>query len=176
MISVPPSHELSSYYQSYLKYISADADLLSLIKEQALSTQHFLATIPADKESFVYAPGKWRLKEVVGHICDAERILSYRALRISRNDKTPLAGFEENLYTPNSNYQSRSLRNIAEEFATVRQASISLFSNMSDEMFDRRGFANDSDVSVRAICFFIAGHERHHLQVIKDRYLNLTSK
>jgi hypothetical protein len=172
MISVPPAQQLSTYYQSYLKYIPADADLLSLIKEQAVSTPHFLSSVPADKESFVYAPGKWMLKEVAGHICDTERILSYRALRISRGDRTPLPGYDENLYTPNSNYGKRSLQNISDELATVRQATISLFSNMDKNMYDRTGTANDSEVSVRAICFFIAGHQSHHLEVIRQRYLS----
>jgi uncharacterized damage-inducible protein DinB len=171
MIRVPKAEELTPYYQSYLKYIPVDADLLSLIKEQANATQQFLASIPKEKESFAYAGGKWMLKEVVGHLCDTERILAYRALCFARNDKTPLAGFDENSYTPNSNYSSRSLKNIAEELATVRTASISLFSNMSDEMFERTGTANNNSYTARQMLFFIAGHEKHHLAVINERYL-----
>jgi hypothetical protein len=171
MIRAPKAEELSSYYQSYLKYIPPDADLISLVNEQAAATQNFLLSIPADKESFAYTDGKWMLKEVVGHICDTERIMCYRALRFSRNDRTPLPGYDENIYTPNSNYHSRSLKNIAEEFATVRIATISLFSNMNGDMFDRKGIANDNELSVRAVLFMIAGHERHHLGVIKERYL-----
>jgi hypothetical protein len=171
-MKLPKAEDLSQYYRTYLKYIPADADLLSLIKEQAATTPHFLSSVPADKESFAYAPGKWMLKEVVGHICDAERILSYRALRISRGDKTPLAGFDENMYTPNSNYSKRSLQNISDELATVRQATISLFSNMDKNMYDLTGTANNTEVSVRAICFFIVGHQSHHLEVIRQRYLS----
>jgi hypothetical protein len=171
MIRVPAASELSAYYQSYLKYIPADSDLLSLIKQQAETTQQFIASIPEQKESFAYADGKWMLKEVVGHLCDTERILSYRALCFSRNDKTPLAGFDENSYTPNSNYNSRTLKNIAEELATVRRSSIALFSNMSEDMFERKGTANHNSHSARHMLFFICGHERHHLSVIKERYL-----
>src|SRR2546423_104704 len=103
MIRTPRADELTLYYQSYLKYIPADADLLSVIKEQAGITQQFLSSVPKEKESHAYAEGKWTVKEVVGHLCDTERILSCRALRFSRNDKTPLPGFDENTYTPNSN-------------------------------------------------------------------------
>jgi uncharacterized damage-inducible protein DinB len=171
MISIPKAEELTPYYQSYLKYLPADADLLSLIKDQAASTQQFIASVPEEKESYAYARGKWMLKEVVGHLCDTERILSYRALRFSRNDQTPLSGFDENTYTPNSNYALRSLKNIGEEFAAVRQSSIALFSNMSEEMFDRRGMANNNSHTARHMLFFIVCHERHHLGVIKEKYL-----
>src|SRR3954464_12863087 len=129
MVRVPRADELTPYYQTYLKYIPADADLISLVNEQTDATQKFLSSIPADKESYAYADGKWMLKEVVGHLCDTERILSYRALRFSRADRTPLPGFDENTYTPNSNYKSRTIKNIAEELASVRRATISLFSN-----------------------------------------------
>ena len=172
MIRVPRADELNIYYQSYLKYIPADADLLSVIKEQAGISQQFLSSIPKEKESYAYAVGKWTVKEVVGHLCDTERILSCRALRFSRNDKTPLPGFDENTYTPNSNYSSRSLKNIADELAAIRQSSISLFSNMSSDMFDRVGTANNSEYTVRSMLFMIAGHERHHLQVIREKYLS----
>lgn len=141
-----------------------------LIKEKDV-IQKFLQSIPESKASSAYADGKWLLKEVVGHLCDTERILSYRALRISRNDKTPLPGFDENEYTPNSNYKTRSLSNIAEEFKSIRESSITLFNNMNEDMFDRKGITNNSEVCVRNLLFFIVAHERHHLKVIQERYL-----
>jgi hypothetical protein len=171
VITVPKKEELTPYYQSYLKYIPADSDLLALIKEQALSTQQFIASIPKEKESYAYADGKWMVKEVIGHLCDTERILSYRALCFSRNDKTPLPGFDENHYTPNSNYAARSLKNIAEEFAAVRQSTIALFANMDEAMLNRKGNANNGEYSARTMLFMLVGHERHHLGVIKERYL-----
>ncbi len=170
-IRKPKPEELNSYYQTYLKYVPED-DILAALITQAEVTQKFLKTIPESKASAAYAPGKWLLKEVAGHLCDTERILSYRALRISRNDKTALPGFDENEYTPNSNYASRTLSNIADEFRTIRESSISLFSNMSGEMYERRGITNKADVCVRDILFFIVGHERHHLDVIRERYLS----
>ena len=171
IILKPVPSELSDYYQTYLKYISED-DLLDALIKQKKTTQNFLRSIPDAKASFAYATGKWMLKEVVGHLCDTERILTYRALRFSRNDRTPLSGFDENAYTPNSNYKSRTLSNIAEENKAVGESTIALFTNMSEEMFDRKGLANQSEVSVKALLFFIVAHERHHLKVIQERYLS----
>ena len=169
-ISKPSPSDLSGYYQSYLHYVPED-DLLQALKEQKTVIENFVSSISTAKESFRYAEGKWMLKEVLGHLCDTERILSYRALRIARNDKTPMSGFDENHYTPNSNYKDRTLKNISEEFLAVRTATILLFENMSEEMLDRKGIANDSDVTVRTILFFMVAHARHHLGVIKERYL-----
>jgi hypothetical protein len=169
-ISKPSISDLSEYYQSYLHYVPED-DLLLVLKEQKKVFEDFLASVPSSKETFRYADGKWMLKEVVGHLCDTERILSYRALRVARNDKTPMSGFDENHYTPDSNYKDRSLKNISEELLAVRAATILLFENMSEEMFDRKGIANNNEVTARAILFFIAAHARHHMHVIKERYL-----
>jgi hypothetical protein len=169
-ISKPPVSDLSGYYQSYLLYVPED-DLMQVLKQQKTDIENFVSSIPVNKESFRYAEGKWMLKEVMGHLCDAERILSYRALCFARNDKTPLPGFEENEYTPNSNYKDRSLKNIAEELLTVRAGTILLFENMSVEMLDRKGTANNSSVTAKGILFFIVAHARHHMGVIKERYL-----
>ncbi|SRR5258706_316523 len=169
-ISKPSLFDLSEYYQTYLHYVPED-DLLQALKEQKTLIENFVNGIPPARETFRYAEGKWMVKEVVGHLCDTERILSYRALRIARNDKTPMAGFDENHYTPNSNYKDRTLKNISEEFLAVRTATILLFENMSEEMFDRKGIANDIEITVRAILFFAVAHVRHHMNVIKERYL-----
>lgn len=171
-IGIPKASELSDYYQGYLKYVKADDDLLELIRRQRDETQQFLSSIDEDRASFVYAPEKWQLKEVVGHVCDTERIMSYRALRIARKDKTPLHGFDENHYTPASNYNKRSLKNISEELKTVRDATLSLISNFEAEMIDFKGTANDNEISVRAIIYMIYVHQQHHLAVIKERYLS----
>ncbi len=167
----PSAENLYSYYKTYLKYVPEDDILAALIAQKEV-TQKFLNAIPEEKASKAYAEGKWLLKEVAGHLCDTERILTYRALRFSRNDKTPLPGFEENEYTPNSNYNKRTLANIAGEFKVIRESSISLFSNLSEEMYDRRGISNNADISVRDLLFFVVAHERHHLNVIRERYLS----
>jgi hypothetical protein len=172
MMSVrkPLASELSPYYQTYLKYVEED-DLLAALIKQTEITGKFLSTIPENQASSAYAEGKWLLKEVVGHLCDTERILAYRALRFSRNDKTPLPGFDENEYTLNANYKVRSLSNISDEFKAVRESSLVLFKNMSEEMYDRRGTSNNAAVGVRDLLFFIVAHERHHLHVMRERYL-----
>src|ERR1041385_3231384 len=139
-ISKPSPADLSKYYQSYLHHVPED-DLLQALKEQKKVFQDFLDSISPEKEIFRYAEGKWMLKEIAGHLCDTERILTYRALRIARNDKTLMSGFDENFYALNSNYKDRSLKNITEELLAVRQASILLFENMSAEMFDQSGTA-----------------------------------
>jgi hypothetical protein len=169
-ISKPSPSDLSGYYQTYLHYVPED-DLLQALKEQKTVIENFVSGISPDKETFRYADGKWMLKEVIGHLCDTERILSYRALRIARNDQTPLPGFDENHYIPNSNYKDRTLKNISGEFLAVREASILLFQNMNEKMLDRKGIASDSDVTVRGILFFLVAHARHHMNVIRERYL-----
>ena len=171
MIEVPKPEELSEYYQSYLKYVEPGDDLVALIRKQREETINFLAGITEDKASYAYAPGKWQLKEVVGHVCDTERILAYRALRISRKDNTPLPGFDENAYTPASNYGVRSLKNISEELATVRDSTISLIENFSPSMHGLKGICNDIEISVRAIVFMIYVHQAHHMGVIREKYL-----
>jgi len=171
-ITVPKPEELSDYYQSYLKYLNAEDDLMELIRRQRDETLQFLASISEDRAGFIYAPGKWQLKEVVGHVCDTERILSYRALRIARKDKAPLQGFDENHYTPASNYNQRTLKNISEELRTVRDATLSLISNFNPEMLDFKGTANDQEISVRGVIYMIYVHQKHHMTIIRDRYLS----
>ena len=171
-IAVPKPEELSTYYQSYLKYLNPEDDLLELIRRQRDETQQFLVSISEERAGFVYAPGKWQLKEVAGHVCDTERIMCYRALRISRKDNTPLQGFDENHYTPASNYNQRTLKNISEELRTVRDATLSLISNFNPEMLDFKGMANDQEISVRGVIYMIYVHQKHHMTIIKDRYLS----
>jgi hypothetical protein len=171
IIAVPKAEELSNYYQGYLKYLNADDDLFELILKQRDETQTFLSAIDETRAGYSYAPGKWQLKEVVGHVCDTERIMCYRALRIARKDRTPLPGFDENLYTPASNYSMRSLKSISEELKTVREAALSLIGNFSPEMIDFKGIANDQEISVRAVIYMIYVHQQHHMRVISERYL-----
>ncbi len=171
MLIAPPAAEtLTSYYRSYSKYIPEE-DLLDALSNATAEIEGFLKLIPKDKEEFRYDDGKWMLKEVIGHLCDTERILSYRALRIARNDKTPLAGFEENDYVKSSNFYKRNLNSIGVELLLVREATIALFTSLEEEDFDKYGTANETSISVRALLYMIVGHQRHHFNVIKERYL-----
>ena len=166
----PPTFEnLNDYYKSYWKYLKDD-DILEALKSQGDKTMDWLSSIEADKENYAYLEGKWMVKEVIGHLCDTERILAYRALRFSRNDKTPLTLFDENSFIKESNFRNRSLKNICDEWKTIRAATISLFNSMTDEIADRIGIVNGVRVSPRIVLYFILVHERHHLQVIKDKY------
>jgi hypothetical protein len=169
-IQLPNKENLPGYYQNYFQYIT-ETDLYEALVKQKIETNNFLKTIPAEKEDFRYAPEKWMLKEVVGHVSDTERVLCYRAMRFSRNDSTVLSGFDENTYVPNSNFKNISLEEISEEKSAIRQSNILLFKNMNEEMLDRKGTANKMELSARALLFFIVAHERHHLKVIKERYL-----
>lgn len=169
-ISKPDISQLSDYYKSYLKYVPEE-DLLEELANQKEQTSSFLRSMPESKHSFAYAPDKWQIKELVGHLCDTERILVYRALRFSRNDSTPLSGFEENDYVSNANFQERKWSSLCEEKLAIGNATLSFFSSLNPETFDLVGSANKTNVSVRALLFFIIAHERHHIQVIKDRYL-----
>ena len=167
---MPVASELNEYYQSYLKVLQTD-DLLEALVLQKNTTSEFWASIPAAKETFRYAEGKWSVRELAGHLCDTERILAYRALRFARKDQTPLSGFDENQYVAHSNFHGIPLKDIAVQKETIRESTISLFRSFPQASFDHTGLANNNPVSVRAILFFIVAHEIHHLGVVKERYL-----
>jgi uncharacterized damage-inducible protein DinB len=169
-VALPLIQNLSPYYQSYLPYIKED-DLLVALNNASDEMDAFLQSIPAEKETFRYAENKWMVKEVVGHLADTERILTYRALRFARNDQTPVEGFEENDYVKYANFNKRPLRSIGVEFMLVREATLSFFNSLEETDFDRTGTANKNPVSVRSILFFIIAHQRHHFKVISERYL-----
>lgn len=163
--------EFNPYYGTYInktKGLSLREDLLKS-GEQTIS---FLKSIPKEKLEFRYAEGKWTIKEIVQHLMDAERVFTYRALRIAREDQTPLPGFEQDDYILPSKANSRSIDEIINEYQAIRLASVALFDSFSDTMLKALGTASKSPVSVRAIGFIIMGHEIHHCEVIKERYLS----
>jgi hypothetical protein len=170
-ILAPAFENLNTYYQSYWNHLSPGEDMLKALADQQIATEKWLSLLPEHAGELVYQPGKWMLKEVIGHLCDAERILSYRALRFARFDDTELHGFDENDFTRASNYAARTLSDISHEWNTIREATITLFTNMSPEALDHTGVANGTKVTPRIILYFILVHQRHHLQIIKDRYL-----
>lgn len=139
--------------------------------EQSLSeTASLLVHTPEDKMQYAYADGKWTVATVMLHIIDCERIFNYRALRIARNDQTPLPGFDENNYAESSNASHRSKESLLEEYLAVRRATLALYQNFSGDMLERKGVANGYVFSVEMIGAITAGHELHHLQVLRDRY------
>lgn len=169
-IARPTADEFAPYYGTYVGRVPGEDALPGLVAQRQ-STAAFLAAIPEAKAGFRYAPGKWSVREVIGHVADAERIFAYRLLRIARGDATPLASFDENLYVPNGQFERRSLADIAAEFATVRDATLSLVQSLDAGALARMGTASQKPVSARALAWIIAGHEIHHLAVIRERYL-----
>jgi hypothetical protein len=165
----PQADEYAAFYQKYIDTVSDS--VLAELDHQANSFPAFLNGISADKASFAYAEGKWTIKELVGHIIDTERIMVYRALRVGRNDKTPLPGFEENDYVSNAHFCDRTLQSLAEEFAVLRKANMYLLRSFTEEEIQRRGVSNGTDISVRALIFILAGHLNHHRTIIEQRYL-----
>ena len=135
-----------------------------------------IRSLPDEKLLFRYAAGKWTIKEVLVHMIDSERIFSYRALRIARNDTTPIPGFEQDDYTKYGNANDRSIDNIMEEYDAVRGATIAFFDGLSDDAFTRKGTASDYPVTVRAIAHQIVGHERHHVKILREKYLPAAQK
>ena len=146
-------------------------ELLPGLRSEFKKAYDFYLTVSEDKLVYRYAEGKWTIKEIISHLIDTERIFCYRALRFARQDKTPVAGFDENDYVEASNANNRAIEELLEEYASVRAASISLFKSFSDADLLRKGMAGSGEVSVRALGFLIIGHEKHHINVIKERYL-----
>jgi len=170
LIRKPVAGDYAPYYERYVAAAETD-DILACLISQKTDILAFLKDIVWEKWELAYAEGKWSLAEVVLHCMDAERIFAYRALRIARGDSTPLPGFEQDDYVPNSGADSRTPASIVDEFEAVREATIHLFKNFSDDMWERRGTASDAEVTVAALAYIIAGHWEHHLRVIRERYL-----
>ena len=146
-------------------------DILATFEEQRRQTLLLLCGRSEAEGDLRYAPDKWTLKEVLGHLNDTERIMSYRALRIARGDQTPIEGFEQDDYVRNAPFARRPLADLIEDYIAVRRATISLFRNLDDAAWIRRGVANKNEISVRALAYIIAGHELHHRRMLEEKYL-----
>jgi len=166
----PNSNEYAEYYDRYVSLVP-EGDIVVTLERQLDSTLALLRSIDESTACKRYAPDKWSIKEVVGHMIDAERVFIYRALCFARNDNTPIAGFEQDDYVRNAKSDQRQLADLASEFDIVRKGSISLFRTFDDEEWSRIGRASDAECSVRALAYMIAGHEVHHINVLKTRYL-----
>ena len=165
----PAAAEYDPYYARYIDKVP-EGDLLRTLEDQARETQRLLAGLSDAKALHRYAPGKWSIKEVIGHVADTERVYSYRALRFARADATSLPGFDENAWVPAGDFDARPLADLAAELDAVRRATLALLRGLDAAALARRGTANDAAVSVRAIAWIIAGHERHHVALLHERY------
>lgn len=169
-IPEPYEYPKSSYFAEYLNFETED-HLLDILKSQHTELLEICQNLAKGQETFAYAPGKWSLQQLLGHIIDTERIFSYRALAISRGEKQALPSFDENEYLLHAQYESQDFTHMLTQYRHVRQASISLIESFSTSQANQLGNANGQSVSVRALAWMIAGHEKHHIQVIKERYL-----
>jgi uncharacterized damage-inducible protein DinB len=169
IIARPQPDECAPYYGRYISLVEGD-DILSRLDHQRRQTMMLLSGRNEKDGDFRYAPGKWSAKEVLGHVCDTERIFAYRALRISRADATPLAGFEQDDYVRNGPFANRPLSDLVEDFIAVRRATLSLLRNLDEPAWMRRGVASKNEVTVRALAYMIAGHELHHRKILEEKY------
>jgi uncharacterized damage-inducible protein DinB len=170
-IEKPKEGEYAPYAIMYIGLLPDDGLVLKHLRDNLEATKKFILALPAEKLAYRYAEGKWTIKEILVHISDDERIYAYRALRFARNDKTELPGFEQDDYARYSRANERDLDDILEELTTVRNATISLFNSFDNDALTRAGVANGHVMSVRAAAYHIAGHELHHINIIKERYL-----
>ena len=166
----PQTDEFAEYYGSYINLVP-DANILNTLKKQHAETSALISSLSEEQGSLRYAPGKWSIKELIGHLIDSERIFAYRALRFGRNDKIDLPGFDQNGYIENADFDSRTMADLASEYSHVRSATLDLFEHLTNEAWARRGVANESPITVRAIAWIISGHELHHLARIRSDYL-----
>lgn len=170
MLQRPLESEYPPYYAAYIKLVP-EGELLSILKESLVKTKELFESISEANEQFRYAPGKWSIKEVLGHMTDTEKIMSYRLLRFGRGDQTALAGFDEKLYVEGSHVNQLPMKSILDDFTATREATITLVQNMPEAAWAKKGFANNNQISTRALAYIIAGHTTHHRKIITDRYL-----
>jgi hypothetical protein len=167
----PP--EPSEYQPAYARYISLvpGSNLAATLETQLAHSLPMLHQISSEKSLHRYAPGKWSIKEVLGHIIDGERIFTYRALRFARNDQTPLPGFDQDPYVAAANFDTRNWSELIEEFEHVRRSTVLFFRGLGPEAMLRSGTASQAPITVRALGYVVAGHELHHMQILRERYL-----
>jgi len=165
----PEAGEFAEYYGKYIAKVPG-SDLTGILESERLQMTRLFAGRGERDGSFRCAPGKWTIKEILGHVTDAERIFTYRALRIGRGDETPLSSFEQDDYVKNGGFAERKLADLVAEFDAVRVASISLFRSFDDAAWGRRGTASQKPVTVRALGFITAGHQIHHRMILEESY------
>jgi uncharacterized damage-inducible protein DinB len=170
-ITKPNPDEYAPYYEKYISKVKTD-DPVEALEEGKKKLIKFISKLGKKQLKYRYAEDKWTIKEILQHLIDGERIFTYRALRFARNDKSPLPGFDEKAYTPASRASGRKIKSILEEYEAVRNATIALYKNLDEEMLFRSGTASDNKMSVRGLLYVTLGHELHHLEVIREKFLN----
>ncbi len=166
----PESTEYAHFYSTYVELVDK-TNIISTLNNQMHEVFTLMNSVPGNKAYFKYAPDKWTLKEVLGHMIETERVFSFRALAISRGEKQEIPGMDQDEYMEGNNYNKRTISNLTNEYLAVRVSTIHLLSSMTKEMISRKGTASGTEVTVRALAFIMAGHVAHHFEILKDRYL-----
>ena len=169
-VSRPAPSEFAPYYGTYINKVG-DGDVLDILARQIDQTVSELSRVSEKDSLYRYAPGKWSIREVVGHLADTERIFVYRGLCFARGETQSLPGFDENAFVAHARFDDRPLGDHLKEFAAIRQASLHFFRGLNAEEWMRKGMANNNPYTVRTIPYIVAGHETHHLGVLRERYL-----
>ncbi len=167
----PVETEYAPYYQNYVDQVSEN-DVMAVLRSEIDDLDLLLNRVPAERETYAYAEGKWTIREIVGHLIDGERVFGYRALCIARGERQNLPGFEQDDYLQASPYNHIELEDLLSEMRLVRLSNIAMFRRLDEESWSRVGTANNNQVTVRALAFIMAGHVRHHMNVLRERYLN----
>ncbi|MFN2577182.1 MAG: DinB family protein [Pyrinomonadaceae bacterium] len=167
----PSETEYAAYYQTYVNQVS-ETDIMAVLRGELDELDVLLARVPAEKETYAYAEGKWTTRQIIGHLIDGERVFGYRALCIARGETQNLPGFDQNDYMLTAPYSHIELEDLLSELRLVRLSNIAMFRSLDEGAWSRVGTANRNDVTVRALAFIMAGHVRHHTNVLKERYLN----
>jgi hypothetical protein len=167
----PNQTDYLPYQEVYIKTVEGN-NILKVLGEQLVSITEFINSIPEDKGIYSYSNYKWTIKEVIEHITDTERVFAYRALCIARGEKKILPGFDQDDYAKAADSNNRKLSDLVDEFRKVREANLSLFKNFNDDVINKRGNVNNYQITVNAILYIIAGHANHHLNILKEKYLN----
>lgn len=171
-IERPIEGEYGAYYGGYIKRVPPSADVLQMLQEQIqLVRERFLSLTPAQLQ-FRFAPQEWSVLEMLGHLCDTEQIMAYRAMCLARNERLPLAGFDQDLYVQASNFDEQSSLELVQRFEYLRRANLLMIRNFSPEMLLRSGTVSENPMTVRAIVYILAGHVLHHLESLENDYLN----
>jgi uncharacterized damage-inducible protein DinB len=167
----PTDSAAASYMQRYIQLVPDDGNLLIHLEDIFSETEEIIHPLPEEKMNYRYAPDKWTIKDMLVHMADAERVFIYRALRFSRGDETALAGYEESLFAKYARANDREKEDIMREYSLVRESSIAFIESLSDEALERKGMANNYLLSVRFLVNLIYGHHKHHLNILRERYL-----
>lgn len=165
----PVSGDCAQYYEKYIALVNGNT-IDEIISNHSGDVESFIKNLSVEKENFAYAEDKWTVKDVLQHMTDAERVFSYRALRVSRKDETPLPGFDENTYAKNTDVNNKSFASVKEELLALRKSTDILLTSFSEEQLKQRGIASNHPVTTNAIAFIIYGHLLHHINILKERY------